>query len=122
MSLRKKLKLDTTEDVATNQHDHAAESPHFKPLPDYLVYPTPNSNYISDNLLKIELNLVSKLKCLSFKSPVDCVYNPLEYAYVTHSVFVKKYCCNPKKILFLGLNPGPWGMAQTGVRHHYILY
>ena len=28
---------------------------------------------------------------------------------------IAMYARGPKKVLFLGMNPGPWGMAQTGV-------
>jgi len=43
------------------------------------------------------------------------VYNPLEYAWKSHVAYLSKYASSPKKIVFLGMNPGPWGMAQTGV-------
>ncbi|XP_058717122.1 single-strand selective monofunctional uracil DNA glycosylase [Poecile atricapillus] len=40
---------------------------------------------------------------------------PLEYAWEPHRSFVRRYLRSPKPILFLGMNPGPFGMAQTGV-------
>lgn len=70
---------------------------------------------ISERLLAIECILTEKLKYIRFRSPVEYVYNPIEYAFEVHSMYVRKYCQNPKKILFLGMNPGPWGMSQTGV-------
>ena len=42
-------------------------------------------------------------------------YNPLEYARVPHELYLKKYGEGPKEVLLLGMNPGPFGMAQTGV-------
>jgi len=41
--------------------------------------------------------------------------NPLEYAVNPHMKYLEKYMIGSKKILFVGLNPGPWGMCQTGV-------
>ena len=58
--------------------------------------------------------LSSKLDDMKFSAPVSIVYNPLQYA----ADGVEKYLCyseGKKKIIFLGMNPGPWGMAQTGV-------
>ena len=52
---------------------------------------------------------------LKFSEPVKHVYNPLEYAWASHEQYVKKFADTPKRILFLGMNPGPFGMSQTGV-------
>jgi single-strand selective monofunctional uracil DNA glycosylase len=43
------------------------------------------------------------------------VYNPLDYAWEPHQNYIARYGGGKKKVLFLGMNPGPWGMAQTGV-------
>jgi single-strand selective monofunctional uracil DNA glycosylase len=43
------------------------------------------------------------------------VYNPLEYAWETHSQYLRRYVRRGASVLFLGMNPGPFGMAQTGV-------
>ena len=52
---------------------------------------------------------------LRFAEPVTHVYNPLRYAWSAHEAYLQRL--NPKgvRVLFLGMNPGPWGMAQTGV-------
>ncbi|XP_064330537.1 single-strand selective monofunctional uracil DNA glycosylase [Phalacrocorax carbo] len=50
-----------------------------------------------------------------FGEPVSHVYHPLDYAWEPHCDFVRRYCRTPKRVLFLGMNPGPFGMAQTGV-------
>ncbi len=52
---------------------------------------------------------------LNFAEPVTHVYNPLEYAWEAHVQYLEKCACAPKKVIFLGMNPGPWGMAQVGV-------
>ncbi|XP_041097388.1 single-strand-selective monofunctional uracil-DNA glycosylase 1 isoform X2 [Polyodon spathula] len=65
--------------------------------------------------LQGELVLSARLRELSFGAPVEYVYNPLEYAWDTHQCYVNKYCQGRKEVLFLGMNPGPFGMAQNGV-------
>ncbi|MEL7265160.1 MAG: uracil-DNA glycosylase family protein [Planctomycetota bacterium] len=52
---------------------------------------------------------------LSFADPVTHVYNPLNYAWAAHQQYIE--LANPQtcRVLMLGMNPGPWGMAQTGV-------
>lgn len=52
---------------------------------------------------------------LTFSEPVTHVYNPLDYARENHAAYVEAYGQGPKRAVFLGMNPGPWGMAQTGV-------
>ncbi len=52
---------------------------------------------------------------LSFSKPVTHVYNPLVYAWRSFSIYAEKYASTKKDIIFLGMNPGPWGMAQTGI-------
>lgn len=58
---------------------------------------------------------VKELKSLKFSRPVTHVYNPLEYARESHDVYFERYGQVPKEFLLLGMNPGPFGMAQTGV-------
>ena len=52
---------------------------------------------------------------LRFGLPVTHVYNPLEYARRGHDAYVTAYANSTRRVLFLGMNPGPFGMAQTGV-------
>ncbi len=52
---------------------------------------------------------------LVFSPPVTHVYNPLDYAWRAHALYLEKHAASPKKVVLLGMNPGPWGMAQTGV-------
>ncbi len=52
---------------------------------------------------------------LHFAAPVGFVYNPLDYARAPHEAYIQRYAASRKRIVFLGMNPGPWGMAQTGV-------
>lgn len=59
--------------------------------------------------------LSKKVAALHFGLPVTHVYNPLEYAARSHNAYLRRYATGTKKVLFLGMNPGPYGMAQTGV-------
>ncbi len=74
-----------------------------------------SSPSVGDQLLILEKRLAQELLLLSYPDNVATIYNPIDYAVETHSSYIKKYGnSSPKKILFLGMNPGPWGMAQTG--------
>jgi single-strand selective monofunctional uracil DNA glycosylase len=52
---------------------------------------------------------------LKFKPPVTHVYNPLDYARAAHELYLRKFGNSRKRVLFLGMNPGPFGMVQTGI-------
>jgi single-strand selective monofunctional uracil DNA glycosylase len=52
---------------------------------------------------------------LKFKPPVTHVYNPLDYAWAAHELYLRKFGDGKKRVVFLGMNPGPYGMAQTGI-------
>ena len=52
---------------------------------------------------------------LKFPQPVAHVYNPLDYAWAGHEAYLRKFGRGPKRVVFLGMNPGPFGMMQTGV-------
>ena len=60
-------------------------------------------------------HLRKSLRGLRFPEPVSHTYNPLEYAWESHCQYLERFGSSPKKVLFLGMNPGPYGMAQTGV-------
>ncbi len=64
---------------------------------------------------KIIKDLNDELALLTFSHPVTTIYNPLEYAHRTHNQFIRQYGGGTKEAIFLGMNPGPYGMTQTGV-------
>lgn len=66
-------------------------------------------------MIEAAKRLSKDLEGLVFNPPVEYVYQPLEYAWAPHEVYLKRFAAAPKKVLFLGMNPGPFGMAQTGV-------
>lgn len=65
--------------------------------------------------LEITRRLSNSMQRLRFAAPVTHVYNPLQYARETHDVYLERYANPGCEALMLGMNPGPFGMAQTGV-------
>ncbi|MEO8426094.1 MAG: uracil-DNA glycosylase family protein [Verrucomicrobiota bacterium] len=70
---------------------------------------------IAENLIKAARHLCAAVEQLGFGPPVTRVYNPLAYAWKVHEAYLKRYGDNRKRVIFLGMNPGPFGMVQTGV-------
>jgi single-strand selective monofunctional uracil DNA glycosylase len=66
-------------------------------------------------LIDSSRQLAAALRELEFSSPVTHVYRPLDYARSPHETYLKRFGAGPKRVLLLGMNPGPFGMAQTGV-------
>jgi single-strand selective monofunctional uracil DNA glycosylase len=66
-------------------------------------------------LIEAAIDLRNSLSGLTFAAPVTHVYQPLDYAWRPHTMYLERYASKPKKVLFLGMNPGPYGMAQTGI-------
>jgi single-strand selective monofunctional uracil DNA glycosylase len=67
------------------------------------------------DLCGISRRLSNRVSRLVFAEPVTHTYNPLVYARAPHEAYLKKYGTGPKQVVLLGMNPGPFGMAQTGV-------
>ncbi len=59
--------------------------------------------------------LSGQVDALAFAAPVSHIYNPLDYAWEVHRNYLERYGDGKKRVIFLGMNPGPFGMAQTGV-------
>jgi single-strand selective monofunctional uracil DNA glycosylase len=67
-------------------------------------------------LVEIAARLRDEVGALALvKDPVTHVYNPLEYAWEPHCSYLKRYGAGRPPVVLVGMNPGPWGMAQTGV-------
>jgi single-strand selective monofunctional uracil DNA glycosylase len=67
------------------------------------------------SLVESTRSLRDAVSRLHFGPPVTHVYNPLDYAWAAHEAYLRRYGNGHKRVLFLGMNPGPFGMAQTGV-------
>jgi single-strand selective monofunctional uracil DNA glycosylase len=70
---------------------------------------------IAAELQRITDRLVAALQPLRFSPPVTHVYNPLDYAAAPYSAYLQRYARRRPDAVLLGMNPGPFGMAQTGV-------
>ena len=66
-------------------------------------------------LQKITDRLRRDVDALSFAAPTTHVYDPLDYARRPHARYLERWGTGKKEAVFLGMNPGPFGMAQTGV-------
>jgi single-strand selective monofunctional uracil DNA glycosylase len=69
----------------------------------------------ADRVLRATRQLSNEVDRLRFEAPVSHVYNPLQHAARCHRRYVRRFAEGPKRVIFLGMNPGPYGMAQTGV-------
>ncbi|MCX7029582.1 MAG: single-stranded DNA-binding protein [Spirochaetes bacterium] len=69
----------------------------------------------STELIRALRRLAREADRLRFAPPVRFVYNPLLYAREPAERYVTLYAAGGNDVVFLGMNPGPWGMAQTGV-------
>ena len=75
----------------------------------------PQDPTIAEALCSASRRLAQRVSRLHFGPPVAFVYNPLAYAWDPHREYLRRYGSSRKRVLFLGMNPGPFGMAQTGV-------
>ncbi|KAL1514242.1 hypothetical protein ABEB36_003529 [Hypothenemus hampei] len=78
--------------------------------------PQPTMNPVTVAMLGIQQKLSDKLSQINFiNSPIRYVYDPTQYAKIPNELYYKKYCQSVKQVLFVGMNPGPFGMCQTGI-------
>ena len=67
------------------------------------------------DLVAIAERLRERTRALPFAAPVAHVYAPLDYAWAPHRLYLERHGRGQREIVFVGMNPGPFGMAQTGV-------
>lgn len=77
--------------------------------------PPCTSSSTPQRLLEAAAQLSDAVGRLQFRAPVTHVYNPLVYAWRAHEAYLRRYGTGRKRVVFLGMNPGPFGMVQTGV-------
>lgn len=65
-------------------------------------------------LIRIARRLARDASMLEWHTPSH-VYNPLRYAWSGHHAYLGRYGEKAGRVLLVGMNPGPWGMAQTGI-------
>lgn len=66
-------------------------------------------------LVKASRALSRVITALEFGAPVTHVYNPLQYARRSHELYLSRFGSGKKEVVLVGMNPGPFGMGQTGV-------
>lgn len=64
--------------------------------------------------------LAERCDRMSFGARAACVYNPLIYARAGHAAYVERFATGPRAVVLVGMNPGPFGMAQTGVPFGHV--
>ncbi len=69
----------------------------------------------AQQLINAAQTLAAAVDRLPFAEPVTHVYNPLDYAWAPHEQYLRRFGEGKKRIVFLGMNPGPFGMVQIGV-------
>ena len=67
------------------------------------------------SLPELTIHFAARCDALKFGKPVTHCYNPLVYAQDAHIEYLERYGSKRKRVLFVGMNPGPWGMAQSGI-------
>jgi len=73
------------------------------------------SSQTSKELIAAAQELSAQAGRLKFAAPVAHVYNPLTYGWAAHEEFLRRFGPGRKRVVFLGMNPGPFGMVQTGI-------
>lgn len=107
-NLRRKRKADT-----------AIEDETIERVNDYPIivssYFMNNETNVSSQLLKISDSLNSNINNLNFSKPIKYIYNPTIYAHDPFKKYVERFGNSEKNVVLIGMNPGPFGMSQTGV-------
>lgn len=69
----------------------------------------------AEALIRAARSLSEKVSGLRFAAPVTHTYNPLDYAWAPHEEYLRRFGEGRKRVIFVGMNPGPFGMVQIGV-------
>ena len=77
--------------------------------------PDNNSMVTAEALVAAARKLSDEVERLDFAPPVSHIYNPLTYAWVPHELYLRRFGAGRKRVVFIGMNPGPFGMVQCGV-------
>lgn len=70
---------------------------------------------VAERVRAAAIDLRRQCDDLRFGHPVTHVYDPLGYAAKGHWEYIRRFATGPRRVVFLGMNPGPYGMVQTGV-------
>lgn len=75
----------------------------------------PSDNRLVTGLTAISDELALRSRKLTFSAPVSHTYHPLVYARSGFDQYLRRFGRTVKPVVLVGMNPGPFGMAQTGV-------
>lgn len=70
---------------------------------------------VTASLVAAAKTLSQEVGTLRFAAPVSHVYNPLDYAWAPHEQYLRRFGAGAKRFVFIGMNPGPFGMVQCGI-------
>ena len=68
-----------------------------------------------DALVAAARTLCDAVDSLQFSAPATHTLNPLDYAWAPHEQYLRKFGNGKKRVVFMGMNPGPFGMVQVGI-------
>lgn len=74
-----------------------------------------STNPTAARLIAAAKTLSDEVGRLRFSAPVTYIYNPLDYAWAPHELYLQRFGNDRKRVVFIGMNPGPFGMVQCGV-------
>ncbi len=65
---------------------------------------------VAESLIDAARQLSARLSTLTVAPPVSHLYNPLTYAWAVHERYLRRYAASTRRVVFLGMNPGPGGV------------
>ena len=74
-----------------------------------------STNPTAARLIAAAKTLSDDVGRLRFSAPVTHIYNPLDYAWAPHEQYLQRFGNDRKRVVFIGMNPGPFGMVQCGI-------
>ena len=74
-----------------------------------------STNPTAARLIAAAKTLSDDVGRLRFSAPVTHIYNPLDYAWAPHELYLQRFGNDRKRVVFIGMNPGPFGMVQCGI-------
>lgn len=77
--------------------------------------PSKDDRSVKEGAVALTRQLAEDVDALDFTPPTTHVYNPLVYARGPVERYLQRFARQGVRALWLGMNPGPYGMAQTGV-------
>jgi single-strand selective monofunctional uracil DNA glycosylase len=73
-------------------------------------------------ILAAARELASRCDAMHFGGATAYVYNPFNYARAGYAAYIERYANARRRVVLVGMNPGPFGMAQTGVPFGHVGY